>query len=75
MGAVVSGGADQMLWWLGLQLFHRLRRLSMELELARTEFAGQHELHPTDLRALVHLLDAARAGEQATPGWLGHRSA
>lgn len=57
----------------GLQLFHRLRRLSMELELSRAEFAGQHGLHPTDLRALVHLLDAARAGERATPGWLGRQ--
>jgi DNA-binding MarR family transcriptional regulator len=57
----------------GLQLFHRLRRLSVELELSRAEFARQHGLHPTDLRALIQLLDAARAGNRATPGWLGHQ--
>jgi len=55
----------------GLQLFHRLRRVSMELEQARAEFARLHGLHPTDLRALVCLLDATRAGQPATPGWLG----
>ena len=56
-----------------LQLFHRLRRLSVELELSRAEFARQHGLHPTDLRALIQLLDAARAGHRATPGWLGQQ--
>jgi DNA-binding MarR family transcriptional regulator len=55
----------------GLRLFHRLRRVSMELEQSRAEFARLHGLHPTDLRALVCLLDAARAGQPATPGWLG----
>jgi DNA-binding MarR family transcriptional regulator len=55
----------------GLQLFHRLRRLTVELELSRTEFAKLHGLHATDLRALIALLDASRAGRAATPGWLG----
>lgn len=57
----------------GLQLFHRLRRLTVELELSRTEFAKLHGLHATDLRALIALLDAGRAGVPATPGWLGER--
>ena len=57
----------------GLQLFHRLRRLTVELELSRTEFARQHGLHATDLRALIALLDAGRAGRRATPGWLGEQ--
>jgi DNA-binding MarR family transcriptional regulator len=57
----------------GLQLFHRLRRLTVELELSRTEFARLHGLHATDLRALIALLDASRAGVAATPGWLGEQ--
>lgn len=57
----------------GLQLFHRLRRLTVELELSRTEFARLHGLHATDLRALIALLDAGRAGRRATPGWLGEQ--
>jgi DNA-binding MarR family transcriptional regulator len=54
-----------------LQLFHRLRQASVELEVSRAEFARLHGLHPTDLRALIQLLDAGRAGFRATPGWLG----
>lgn len=57
----------------GLQMFHRLRRLTVELELSRTEFARLHGLHATDLRALIALLDAGRAGVPATPGWLGEQ--
>ena len=43
---------------------------TVELELSRTEFARRHGLHATDLRALIALLDAGRAGQRATPGWL-----
>ncbi len=57
----------------GLQLFHRLRRLTVELELSRAEFARRTGLHSTDLRALIALLDAGRAGRRATPGWLGEQ--
>ncbi len=57
----------------GLQLFHRLRRISVELELSRSEFAQRHGMHPTDVRALIQLLDAGRAGRRATPGWLGEQ--
>ena len=55
----------------GLQLVHLLRAVTMELDLFAAEFAGYHGLHPTDVRALVHLLDAGREGVRATPGWLG----
>ena len=57
----------------GLQLVHRLRAISVELELSRAAFARVHGLHDTDVRALIHLLDADRAGVPATPGWLGAR--
>jgi DNA-binding MarR family transcriptional regulator len=55
----------------GLRLVHRLRAISVELELSRAAFARAHGLHDTDVRALIHLLDADRAGLPATPGWLG----
>lgn len=54
-----------------LQLVHLLRGLTVELDLAAAAFAAEHGLHGTDLRALVALLDAERAGTTATPGWLG----
>ena len=54
----------------GMQLVHRLRALSVELDLLGAEFARRNGLHPTDLRALIALLDAARSGVPATPGWL-----
>jgi DNA-binding MarR family transcriptional regulator len=57
----------------GLNLVHLLRALTMEFDLLAAEFAKRHQLHPTDLRALIHLLDAARAGTVATPGWLGEQ--
>ncbi len=55
----------------GLQLVHLLRAVTVELDLFAAEFAGRNGLHPTDVRALIHLLDAGRAGVSATPGWLG----
>ncbi|AJW40531.1 MarR family transcriptional regulator [Rhodococcus sp. 05-339-2] len=50
---------------------HRLRALTVELDLLGADFAQKHSLHPTDIRALICLLDADRAGTRATPGWLG----
>jgi DNA-binding MarR family transcriptional regulator len=55
----------------GMQLVHLLRGLTVELDLSAAKFAATHGLHATDLRALINLLDAARAGTAATPGWLG----
>jgi DNA-binding MarR family transcriptional regulator len=57
----------------GLQLVHLLRGLTVEFDLLAAEFATTHRLHATDLRALIHLLDATRAGTVATPGWLGEQ--
>ena len=56
-----------------LRLVHALRAISVELELARADFARTHGLHETDVRALIHLLDAQRSGTLATAGWLGSR--
>ncbi|KOV96985.1 MarR family transcriptional regulator [Streptomyces sp. NRRL B-1140] len=55
----------------GLRLVHLLRAVTLELDLFAAEFAGRNGLHPTDVRALIHLLDAGREGVRATPGWLG----
>ncbi|GGS12936.1 MULTISPECIES: MarR family winged helix-turn-helix transcriptional regulator [Streptomyces] len=57
----------------GLQVVHRLRAVTVELDLLAAEFAQRNGLHPTDLRALICLLDTARAGTAATPGWLGRQ--
>ncbi|MFE4050281.1 MarR family winged helix-turn-helix transcriptional regulator [Streptomyces sp. YIM B13518] len=54
-----------------MELVHLLRAVTVEFDLLGAEFAARHGLHPTDVRALIHLLDAARAGTRATPGWLG----
>ncbi|MEV6580074.1 MarR family winged helix-turn-helix transcriptional regulator [Streptomyces sp. NPDC051582] len=54
-----------------LRLVHLLRAVSVELHLRGAEFAAHNGLHPTDLRALIRLLDAQRAGEAVTPGRLG----
>jgi DNA-binding MarR family transcriptional regulator len=54
-----------------LRLVHQLRAISVQLDLARAAFARAHALHDTDVRALICLLDAERAGIAATPGWLG----
>ncbi|MFB6805659.1 MarR family transcriptional regulator [Streptomyces sp. NPDC056387] len=54
-----------------MRLAHLLRAVTMELHLRGAEFAERNGLHPTDLRALVRLLDADRAGVTVTPGRLG----
>ncbi|MFQ6148257.1 MarR family transcriptional regulator [Streptomyces sp. SID10815] len=54
-------------------LVHLLRAVTVEFDTLAAEFAARHGLHPTDVRALIQLLDAARAGTRATPGWLGAR--
>ncbi|MET9700730.1 MarR family transcriptional regulator [Streptomyces sp. NPDC006529] len=56
-----------------LELVHLLRATSVEFGLRQAEFGAAHGMHPTDVRALVCLLDAARAGESATAGLLGAR--
>jgi DNA-binding MarR family transcriptional regulator len=50
-----------------------LRAITLELDLLGADFAAAHGLHVTDLRAIVELLDAERAGMTATPTWLADR--
>lgn len=54
-------------------LVHLLRSVAVDLDLQAAAFATEHGLHPTDLRALIALLDGERAGESMTPGRLGTR--
>ncbi|MCZ0993407.1 MarR family transcriptional regulator [Streptomyces noursei] len=56
-----------------MDLVHLLREVTLQLDLAGGEFAARNGLHRTDLRALIALLDAARAGEELTAGRLGAR--
>ena len=53
------------------RLAYLLRRMNVELDQLGHEFAVQHRLHPTDMRALVAIMDAARGGHTMTPGRLG----
>jgi DNA-binding MarR family transcriptional regulator len=56
-----------------MQIIHALRAVTVELNLIGADFAAAHRLHLTDLRAIIELLDAERAGAIATPGLLGER--
>ncbi|MGA5089303.1 MULTISPECIES: MarR family winged helix-turn-helix transcriptional regulator [unclassified Streptomyces] len=56
-----------------MKLVHLLRAVTVEFDLLGAEFAASNGLHPTDVRALIHLLDAARDDTPATPGWLGRQ--
>jgi DNA-binding MarR family transcriptional regulator len=53
------------------RLAYLLRRINIELDQLGHEFAVEHRLHPTDMRALVAVMDAARGGNTMTPGRLG----
>jgi DNA-binding MarR family transcriptional regulator len=54
-----------------MPIIHALRAVTVGLNLFAARFAQDNGLHPTDLRAIINLLDAERAGRPATPGWLG----
>ncbi|MCJ1677677.1 MarR family transcriptional regulator [Streptomyces sp. APSN-46.1] len=56
-----------------LDLVHLLRAVTVEFGLRQAEFATRNHMHPTDVRALICLLDAARADEPVTAGLLGTR--
>ena len=49
---------------------HRLRALTLLLDVAGAAFAARNGLTATDVRALVCLLDRERAGVPASPTWL-----
>jgi DNA-binding MarR family transcriptional regulator len=61
-----TSGADQR-----QRIAYLLRRLNVELDQLGHQFATQHRLHPTDMRALVAIMDAVRGGQAITPGRLG----
>ena len=54
-----------------LEIVHLLRAVTVELGLHSGRFAQRNGMHPTDVRALIALMDAARAGEEMTAGRLG----
>lgn len=54
-----------------LEIVHLLRAVTVELGLHSARFAHQNGMHPTDVRALIALMDARRAGEETTAGQLG----
>ncbi|WP_223206266.1 MarR family winged helix-turn-helix transcriptional regulator [Streptomyces xanthii] len=53
------------------EIVHLLRAVVVELGLHSARFARENGMHPTDVRALIALMDAARAGEETTAGSLG----
>jgi DNA-binding MarR family transcriptional regulator len=53
-----------------MPIVHLLRAVAVALNVSGARFAEASGLHPTDLRAVIGLLDAQRAGVPATPGWL-----
>jgi DNA-binding MarR family transcriptional regulator len=54
-----------------MEIVHLLRAVTVELGLHSARFAHRNAMHPTDVRALVALMDASRAGEEMTAGRLG----
>lgn len=54
-----------------LETVHLLRAAAVELGLHSGRFAQQNGMHRTDVRALIALMDARRAGEELTAGRLG----
>ncbi|MFF9812631.1 MarR family winged helix-turn-helix transcriptional regulator [Streptomyces sp. NPDC014006] len=54
-----------------MEIVHLLRAVAVELGLHSARFAQRNGMHPTDVRALIALMDARRAGEEMTAGRLG----
>jgi DNA-binding MarR family transcriptional regulator len=55
----------------GTGIVHLVRATTAELALHSARFADRHGMHATDVRALIALMDAARADEELTAGRLG----
>jgi DNA-binding MarR family transcriptional regulator len=53
------------------EIVHLLRAVTVELGLHSARFASRNGMHATDVRALILLMDASRAGAQITAGQLG----
>jgi DNA-binding MarR family transcriptional regulator len=69
-GTLAPGGGDAVDEQRA-ELALLLRRLTVELDAVGQRFAGMHGLNRTDVRALVAIMDAARAGRPMTAGALG----
>ncbi|GGU78312.1 transcriptional regulator [Streptomyces filipinensis] len=54
-----------------MEIVHLLRAAAVELGLHSARFANRNGMHATDVRALIALMDARRAGEETTAGRLG----
>ncbi|WBO66736.1 MarR family winged helix-turn-helix transcriptional regulator [Streptomyces camelliae] len=54
-----------------MEIVHLLRAVAVELGLHSARFAQRNGMHPTDVRALIALMDARRAGEELSAGRLG----
>ncbi|MEU6595118.1 MarR family transcriptional regulator [Streptomyces sp. NPDC046881] len=54
-----------------LEIVHLLRAVAVELGLHSARFAHRNGMHATDVRALIALMDARRAGEETSAGRLG----
>jgi len=54
-----------------MEIVHLLRAVAVELGLHSARFANRNGMHPTDVRALIALLDAERADRDMTTGRLG----
>lgn len=63
-------GDDKRMATLRERITDHLRRYGAEATRVTEVFAKTHDMHPTDLQALVLILNAERQGEPATPGLL-----
>ncbi|WP_278195680.1 MarR family winged helix-turn-helix transcriptional regulator [Streptomyces cylindrosporus] len=54
-----------------MEVVHLLRAVTVELGLHSARFASRNGMHPTDVRALIALMDASRADQEMTAGRLG----
>ncbi|MPY54572.1 MarR family transcriptional regulator [Streptomyces acidicola] len=54
-----------------MEIVHLLRAATVELGLRSARFASRNGMHPTDVRALIALMDASRSGSEMTAGRLG----
>ncbi|BCJ48926.1 transcriptional regulator [Actinoplanes sp. NBRC 14428] len=53
------------------EIVNLLRSYSVEAQHVGHAFAQRHDVHPTDLRALIAVMNAERRGDPLTPGRLG----
>ncbi|MBR8641785.1 MarR family transcriptional regulator [Streptomyces tuirus] len=54
-----------------MEIVHLLRAVVVDLGRHSARFARRNGMHPTDVRALIALMDASRAGAETTAGQLG----